>query len=328
MTLQRRQFMSLIGAAVGTWPFAGLGQAQAMPLIGILSSASRAARMPDAFRDGLRDGGFIEGRNVDIEYRFAEGQYDRLPGLVTELLNRRVRLLVAIGGTVSAHAAKAATTTIPILFVTGSDPVRLGLVSNLSRPAGNATGVSVYTNELTAKRLELLRQLVPNAKKIGMLANPTGVATDLEIADMETAIRASGQEMFLLKADSADDFEPVFVAAVEQKADALFVTADPFFTRNRTALVRLAARHSLPVAYPWSAYTEVGGLMSYGPSLTWAYHEIGLYAGRIINGANPGDLPVQLPTKFDLAINLKAARALGLTISRTLLAGADKLLDE
>jgi len=228
---------------------------------------------------------------------------------------------------VSAMAAKASTTTIPILFVAGFDPVKFGLVTSFSRPGGNATGVSVYTAEPMGKRLELLCELMPGVRSIALLVNPNSVSTQIETKDVETAAHAANLQLLVLKAAGESEFDGLFASAVNQSAGALLVAADPFFTTRRTQIVALAARHGLPAAYPWREYVEAGGLMSYGPTLTWAYHQIGVYAGRILRGAKPGDLPVQQPRTFELLINLATAKALGLTVPRTLLAGADMVIE-
>jgi len=329
MDLRRRELIMLLGGTAAAWPLGVRAQAPAMPVIGVLSSASPGGfrQLLAAFRQGLSEAGYVDGKNLVIEYRWAEGHYERLPALAADLVRRQARLVVATGGTVSALAARSATGTIPLLFVSGVDPVQIGLVASLSRPGGHATGVTVYTAALVAKRLELLRELVPGAATIAVLVNPDGVSTASEIGDMEAGTRAAGVQLLVLKATSQSDIEAAFASAVQQRAGALLVSADPFFTSRRVQLIALAARHAVPVAYPWRVYAESGGLMSYGPSLTWAYHQNGVYAGRILKGAKPGDLPVQLPTKFDLVVNLKTAKALGLTVSRTLLAGADELVE-
>jgi putative ABC transport system substrate-binding protein len=282
--------------------------------------------MRTSFRTGLNEAGYFVGRNVTIEGFGANGRYDRLPALADEMVRRQVSLIVAAGGLPSARAAKAATDKIPILFVAGFDPVKLGLVGSINRPGGNATGVSIYTTELLAKRLELLRETMRRASLFALLVNPLSAVAGIETDDMEGVARANGLRLIALQASSEGELERAFASAVRDRADALLISADPFFTTRRHQIVALAARHSLPVVYPWKEYTEVGGLMSYGPSLTKAYHEIGLYAGRILKGAHPGELPVQFPTTFELVINLTTAKALGLTIPETLLATADEVI--
>jgi putative tryptophan/tyrosine transport system substrate-binding protein len=269
----------------------------------------------------LREGGYVEGRNVTIEYRWADGQFARLPELAADLVHRQVSLIVATGGTVSARAA------IPILFIVGPNPIADGLVTSINRPGGNATGVALYTSELLPKRLELLGELLPRAATIALLVNPSDAAHELETKDVEDAMRVTGQQMVLLRAGAEGDFEPALVSAVRQRADALLVSANPFFTGRRAQLVALAARHAMPAGYPWREYADAGGLMSYGPSIAGAYHLIGRYASRILNGERPADLSVQGPTKYELVINLKTAKALGLDIPPTLLARADEVIE-
>jgi putative tryptophan/tyrosine transport system substrate-binding protein len=326
--VKRRQFITLLGGAVA-WPVAARAQDPAVPLIGFLNSASPApfARLADAFHQGLREGGYVEGRNVTIEYRWADGQFARLPELAADLVHRRVSLIVATGGTVSARAAKEATATIPILFIVGPNPIGDGLVTSVSRPGGNATGVALYTSELLPKRLDLLGQLMPRAATIALLVNPSDAAYELETKYVEDAMRVTGQQMVLIKASAERDFEPALVSAVQQRVDALLVSANPFFTQRRVQLVALAARHAMPAGYPWREYTDAGGLMSYGPSIAGAYHLIGRYASRILNGEKPADLPVQAPTNYELIINVKTAKALGLEVPHSLLATADEVLE-
>ena len=253
--------------------------------------------------------------------------FARLPELAADLVHRRVSLIVATGGTVSARAAKEATATIPILFIVGPNPIGDGLVTSVSRPGGNATGVALYTSELLPKRLDLLGQLMPRAATIALLVNPSDAAYELETKYVEDAMRVTGQQMVLLKASAERDFEPALVSAVQQRVDALLVSANPFFTQRRVQLVALAARHAMPAGYPWREYTDAGGLMSYGPSIAGAYHLIGRYASRILNGEKPADLPVQAPTNYELVINLKTAKTLGLEVPPMLLARADEVIE-
>ena len=281
----------------------------------------------DAFRQGLNDGGYVEGRNVVIESRWADGQSARLPELAADLVRGQVSLIAATGGSASAHAAKAATAKIPVLFIGGPDPVADGLVSSLSRPGGNLTGVGVNTSELMPKRVQLLLELIPSAAKIALLQNEAGVGGDAAQKDVEAATRALGRRMISLKIGSLSDLEAAFVSAVRQHADALLVTSNSIFTDRRVEIVGLAARHGLPAGYAWREFVEAGGLISYGPSVAWAYRQIGQYASRILNGEKPADLPVVLPTKFELVINLKTARALGITVPETLLATADEVIE-
>ena len=326
--LNRRNLIALLGGALA-WPLSASAQEPALPVIGFLNSASPGPFAPllDAFRTGLNEGGYVEGRNVAIEYRWAEGQYARLPEMAADLVRRQVALIAATGGSQTARAAKAITATIPILFIGGPNPIGEGLVTSFNRPGGNVTGAAVYTSELMAKRLQLLGELVPRAARIALLVNPTGFAADAEAKDVEAATSAIGQQMVLLKVSSESEFEPAFESAVRQRVDALLVGADPFFTSRRAQLVALAARHAMPAAYPWREYAIAGGLMSYGSSIAGAYRLIGRYAGRILKGDKPGDLPVQLPTKFELMINLKTAKSLGLSVPLTLFVSADELIE-
>jgi putative tryptophan/tyrosine transport system substrate-binding protein len=326
--LRRRDFTTLVGGAL-VWSLGASAQQPATPVIGFLSSGSPGPfrQFLDAFHQGLNEEGFVEGRNVAIEYRWAEGQFARLPELVADLVARRVSLIAATGGTVSASAAKGATSTIPILFIGGPDPVADGLVTSLNRPGGNATGVAVRTLELMPKRVELLRELLPHAAAIALLVNPTDLANERETKDVEALMRPIGGHMVLLKASAENDFEPAFVSAVRQQADALLVSPNPFFMAQRAQIVTLAARHAMPAAYAYREYVNAGGLMSYGPSIAGAYRQIGLYAGRILKGEKPSDLPVHTPTKFELILNLKVAQALRLTIPRIILARADEVIE-
>jgi putative ABC transport system substrate-binding protein len=285
--MRRRDVIALLGAAAAACPLAAFAQTPALPLVGFLNNASPdpAAPLVTAFRRGLDRTGYVEGRNVAIEYRWAEGRYDRLPALAEELIRRRVAVIAATGGLVTAQVAKAATSTIPILFIAGFDPVGEGLVASINRPGGNATGVSVYTTELGPKRLEQLRELLPALAKVAMLVNPDSISTEVEKEDLGAAARGVGIQLLPVPARSEAEVERAFGDAVAAGADALIVSANAFFTSRRDQLVALAARHSLPASYPWSQYADAGGLMSYGPTLTWAYQQIGDYAGRILKGA-------------------------------------------
>jgi putative ABC transport system substrate-binding protein len=325
--MQRRQFITFVGS-VAAWPIAVRAQQRAMPVIGFLNSASPEPLAPlvTAFRQGLAKEGYVEGRNVALEYRWAEGRYERLPGMAAELVGRNVALIAATGGLVTAKAAKAATAAIPIVFIAGFDPVYEGLVTSIARPGGNATGVSVYTAELGKKRLELLREIVP-VSNIAMLVNPDSVSTELEINDLQEGTRSPDLQVIVVEARTDDDLDEAFREATRRGAGALMVSADSFFTSRRERIVALAARHKLPASYPWPQYADAGGLMSYGATLAWAYQQIGLYASRILKGAVPGDLPVQLPTTFEMVINLKAAGELGIAISPFLLAAADRVIE-
>ena len=327
--MRRRAFIMLLGGAAAAWPLATRAQQAPMPVIGFLNSASPAewARFLTAFPRGLRETGFVEGLNVAIEFRWAEGQYDRLPTLATELVNRGIAVLVATGGSTSALAAKAATTTIPIVFSTGGDPVKEGLAASLDQPGGNSTGVSLLTNVLMAKRLEILREVVPNASTIGVLLNPGGAGAKAQLEDVEKAARTIGQQVHILRASSERELEAVFATIVQTRIGALLVGADPFFNIRRDQLVALAARDRIPSIYEWREYAEAGGLMSYGSDLADGYHQVGLYVGRILKGEKPVNLPVVQLTKVEFVLNLKTARSLGLTISLPLLGRADEVIE-
>jgi len=301
-----------------------------MPVIGYLNGASSAqfTHLLDAFRKGLSEIGYAEGRNVTVEYRYADGQYDRLPALAADLVTRQVAVIVATAGTPTIRAAKAATSTIPIVFVIGGDPVVFGIVASLNRPGGNITGVTLLgTAELAAKRLGLLLELVPAAGAIGVLANPTNPISKPQLTELETAVHSVGRRIHILNASSEGDFETAFTAIDQQHIDALIVAADPFFDDRRTQLVALAARHRVPVSYVRREFVAAGGLMSYGPDNPDAFRQAGLYTGRILKGEKPSNLPVLQPTKFELVINMKTAKALGLTIPPGILAIADEAIE-
>jgi putative ABC transport system substrate-binding protein len=324
--MRRRDFIFALGSAA-TLPLAARAQQSAMPVIGFLRSASLAdsAHIVSAFRQGLRDAGFVEGRNVAVEFRWADNRLDRLPALVAELIERRVAVIVA--NTPSALAAKAANTKIPIVFASGGDPVREGLVASLNRPGGNITGVSYLFSAIAAKRLTLLRQLVPKAATIGVLANPNIPNTAAERRDVLAAADAIGQQLYVIDVGSEREFEPAFAAFVQRGANALFVGTGGFLNAHRNRVVALAARHALPACYLWREAALAGGLMSYGPSITDGHRHVGLYAGRILKGEKPGDLPVLQSTKFEFVLNLRTARALGLDIPPTLLALAEEVIE-
>ena len=326
--MRRREFISLVGAATVVRPLAAHAQ-QAMPVIGFLGSTSPdySLHLVAAFRQGLKGAGFIEGQNTLIEYRWAEGHYDRLLALATDLVRHEVTVIVTLGGAPAAQAAKSATLTIPIVFVTGGDPVQLGLVASLNRPGGNLTGVSALSNTLAAKQLELLHELMPAASLVAFLVNPNNPLTEPDAKDLRAAAHSVGQQILLLNAGAESDIGKAFTLLVQQHASALIVQADPLFNSQPERLTTLAARHAVPTIYQFREFAVAGGLMSYGSSLADAYLQVGTLAGKILGGAKPADLPVQQAVKVELVINLKAAKALGLTFPLTLLARADEVIE-
>jgi putative tryptophan/tyrosine transport system substrate-binding protein len=326
--LRRREFITLLGSTAAAWPLGALAQQPAMPVVGFLSTGApdTFAHLVAPFRQGLSEAGYVEGRNVAIEYRWSEGQYDRLPAMVSELLRRDVAVIAALS-TPSALAAKTATTMLPIVFGVSEDPVKLGLVASIARPGGNATGVSYLLSELGAKQLGLLRELVPAASRFGLLVNPNNENAEAITGDLKAAAATIGVEIDVVRATDSHEIEEAFVALIRDKVHALVVGTDPFFYNWRVQLATLATRHALPTIYNVRAYAEAGGLMSYGTSLTEALRQMGAYTARILKGEKPIDLPVVQSTKFDFVINLPTARALGLTIPPMLLARADEVIE-
>ena len=331
--MKRRDFITLLGGAIVAWPLAARAQQAAMPAIGFLDGRS-VDSLTDrlrAFRQGLKDVGYVEGENVTIIYRWAENQVDRLPDLAAELVRRPVAVIVASGGPNVVFAAKAATTTIPILFLTAEDPVRLGLVASLARPGGNLTGINFLNRELVSKQLELLRELVPAATRVAVLVDPTNVSvTESILREVGLVASATGLKIQVLRASTSAEIDAafaVFTSSASERPDALFVSQDPFLNTRRLQLSLLAMRHGVPAIYSGREFAEVGGVMSYGSNITDAYRQIGAYAGRILKGAKFADLPVVQSSKFELVINIQAARILGLTIPPTLLATADEVIE-
>jgi len=318
--MRRRAFIKMIAGSTVAWPLTARAQQPAMPMIGFLSSrsANDSALQVAAFRQALSEAGYVEGQNVAIDYRWAEGQYDRLRGMAGHLVGRQVSVIFASGP--AAHVAKAATTSIPIVFVSGEDPVKFGLVASFNKPGGNITGVTTFNAVLGSKRFELLHELVPNAAMMALLVNPNYPSAESEIKEMRAAAHALGRNLIVVNASTESDIDAAFAELVQQRVGGLIVTGDPFFVSRREKLVALAARHALPAIYVQREFAVAGGLIGYGSSLIDAYRQAGIYAGRILEGAKPGDLPVVQPTKFDFVINLKTAKALGLDIPLKLLA--------
>jgi ABC-type uncharacterized transport system substrate-binding protein len=326
--VRRRTFIAGLCAAA-PWPFAARAQQGPMPAIGYLSGGSPGPFAPfvAAFRQGLNDTGYVEGKNVAIQYRWAEGQYERLPALAKDLVARNVDLIAASGGDLAARAAKSATSVIPIVFTSGDDPMATGLIASFARPGGNLTGEALLVVELHAKRLELISELVPRAKVIGLLVNPSSPQTERVTRTMRVASRAKALELHILTAAAESDIETAFVSLAQHQVGALVVQADPFFITRRDQLATLAAQHAIPAVYEGRQFAVAGGLMSYGTKFTDVYRQIGVYAGRILKGEKPGDLPMILPTRFELVLNLKVAKALGLTIPQSILLLADEVIE-
>ena len=325
--MRRREFITLVVGAVAQWSRAA--RAQVLPVIGFVSSRSSAdsSYVVSAFRKGLTESGYTEGQNVKIEFRWAEGKYDRLPALVNDLIAQGINVLVAVGGEPSAFAAKAATSTVPIVFTVGGDPVKAGLVASLNRPGGNATGISLLTTAPESKRLGLLHEIVPKAAIIGVLINPKYADAENQAREVQNAAHSIGQRIQISKAGTDVELQSAFAAFIEQRIEALLVCADPFFDTRRDQIIAFAAQSRLPAIYQFREYALAGGLMSYGISLTEGYRQVGIYAGQILKGAKPAELPIQQSIKFDFVINLKTAKALGLTVPFGLLNAADEVIE-
>jgi putative tryptophan/tyrosine transport system substrate-binding protein len=325
----RREFITLVGGAAAAWPFPARAQQPLMPVIGLLGTAS-AAEWTDlvaAFRQGLGQTGFFEGQNLRAEYLWADGQFDRLPALAAELVQHQVAVIVTTGSANSTRAARVATATIPIVFVIGTDPVKLGLVASFNRPGGNMTGVSWLAAALGAKQLELVTDLLPNATMIAMLVNPDNTVSESELKEVQEVSRARGREIFGLRASSEREIDAAFATLIRQRVGALLVSSDSLFFARRDQLVTLAARHAVPAIYPVREYAAAGGLMSYGTRLSDAYRQVGVYTGRILKGEKPGDLPIVQASKVELVVNLKTAKSLGITLPLTLLGRTDEVIE-
>ena len=328
--MRRREFISLMGGAAA-WPLVARAQQPAMPVVGFLATTTQQEFAENgrvtAFREGLKETGYVEGQNVVIEYRWPDGNYDRLPALAADLVRRQVAVIAAVGGEPSPLAAKSATTTIPIVFSIGSDPIKLGLVASLNRPGGNITGVNFFQSELGAKRLSLLRVLLPNITAVGMLINPRFAESETHARDAREHALSLGLQLYVARAGTADEFDAAFSTLVQQKVGAILFANDAYFHGQRQKLIALAADYRMPAIYFWRDFAVDGGLMSYSPNLLQAYRQVGIYTGQILKGAKPADMPVVQPTKFEFVINLKTAKALGLTIPEGLLNAADEVIE-
>jgi putative ABC transport system substrate-binding protein len=326
--MRRREFITLLGGAVAS-PLAARAQQSALPVIGFMSGRSPgdSTHLVAAFRQGLAENGFVEGQTVAIEFRWADGDYDRLPALAADLVSRKVAVLVGVGGDVSAVVATKATRTIPVVFGMGGDPIKAGLVASFNRPGGNVTGYTVLTSQMESKRLGLMRELVPGVSLIGILVNPQLPATVQELADLEPAAKGVNQQLFVARADNDAELDTALASFVQQRVGAFLVTSAPFFDTRMNRIVSFAAQNRLPAIYQFREYAVAGGLISYGPNIVESYRNAGVYVGRILKGEKPADLPVLQPTKFDFVINLKTAKALGLTVPPTLLAEAGEVIE-
>jgi putative tryptophan/tyrosine transport system substrate-binding protein len=326
---KRREFITLLGSAAAARPLAARAQQPVMPVIGFLGSRSPAdsAYLVAAFRKGLGEASYVEGQNVTIEFRWARGQYDQLPALAADLVSHQVAVIVAVGGEPSALAAKAASSTIPLVFTTGGDPVKIGLVASLNRPGGNTTGVSLLTTAPEAKRLGLLHELVPSAALIGVLINPNYQEAEAQSRELQEGARSIGQQLHIVNAKNEGELDSAFATLVQKRADALLVSADPFFDTKRDRIIAFAAQYRLPAIYQFRDYALAGVLMSYGISITDGYRQVGIYTGQILKGAKPADLPVVQSIKFEFVLNLKTAKVLGLEVPPTLSARADEVIE-